>query len=324
MFNWLAGSIVSRLIIGIILLFSALNARDISPAFRLHTSGLVSDFVVDGDRLYAATDMGSVDIFDLSTQQVVDRIVLEPILTAQGEHVPARVHCVDRINGKTLLVSSGQSGYRNVWVYEDHALKKIVDEEKKIFVKEARFADDGHILFGTFGSDMILYDQAEGYQVYRSHISESTLGDIVLSDDKKKMVMSDESGTVRVIDVGSSQVEHTFSSENLDNVYRVAYSKGVIITAGQDRRVGVYPIGGKAYHLRSDFLVYSVALSPDASVGIYSSGVNHDLQLFDIISREKIDRLVGHHAVVNKITFLNEHILISSGDEKDIYIWQLD
>ncbi|MEA3419989.1 MAG: nitrate reductase, partial [Campylobacterota bacterium] len=181
-----------------------------------------------------------------------------------------------------------------------------------------------HILFGTFGSDMILYDQAEGYQVYRSHISESTLGDIVLSDDKKKMVMSDESGTVRVIDVGSSQVEHTFSSENLDNVYRVAYSKGVIITAGQDRRVGVYPIGGKAYHLRSDFLVYSVALSPDASVGIYSSGVNHDLQLFDIISREKIDRLVGHHAVVNKITFLNEHILISSGDEKDIYIWQLD
>ena len=313
-----------NIIMGILLLLSLSNARDIPPLFRLHASGLVSDFVVDGDRLYAATDMGSVDIFDLRTRKVVDRILLEPIMTAQGDPVPARIYCVDRINGKTLLVSSGGNGYRNVWVHEEYVLKNIVNEEKKLFVKEARFTDDEHIIFGTFGSDMILYDKAEGYRIYHRHVSDSTMGDIVLSSDKKKIVMSDESGTVRLIDVASSRVDQVFSSEHVDNIYRVAYSNGVIITAGQDRRVGVYPIGGKAYHLRSDFLVYSVALSPDAAIGIYSSGVNHDLQLFDIISREKMDRLVGHHAIVNKISFMNEHMLVSSGDEQDIFFWQLD
>ena len=76
--------------------------------------------------------------------------------------------------------------------------------------------------------------------------------------------------------------------------------------------------------LVSDFLVYNVGLSPSAATGIYSSGVNHDLQLFDIMSRELTDRLLGHHAIVNKIVFLNEHILVSAGDENDIFFWRLN
>ncbi|MGB5965826.1 MAG: nitrate reductase, partial [Sulfurimonadaceae bacterium] len=250
-------------VIGALLLLVCLSeAKDIAPLFRLHTIGFVTDFVLDGNRIYVANDMGVVDIFDLGTGKIVDQIVLEPIRSGRGELVPARITGIDRLNAKTLIVSSGENNYRNVWIEEMGRLTQIIDEKKKLVIKEARFVNDERILFGTFDSDVILYNMTENYEVYHRSNSQSALCDISLSTDGKKMVTSDESGTVKLFDVESSKVEQELSSENVDRVYSVAYRSSVIITGGQDRRVGVYRTGEKPYHLKSDFLVYSVGLSP--------------------------------------------------------------
>lgn len=307
----------------LVLLFTA-NTKDLTPVATIEASGLVSDFVEDNGYLYVATDAGAVDIIDLSTQKIVERILLEPLQTAMGDFVPARVHSVDRFQGKTLLVTSGISAYRNVWIHDGKELIKIIDEDRRIMPKRAFFTSEGKIVFGTFGSDVILYDKNEKYTLYNSHISESTMGGMVLSHDKKKMVISDESGTVRVLDVKNAKVEKTFSSQHVDNIYRVAYSKGTIITAGQDRRVGIYSENNRAYHIKSDFLVYCVGLSPSAATGVYSSGTNNDLQLFNTRNGNKTDRLIGHYATPNKIMFINEKALISAGDENTVFFWLLE
>ncbi len=300
----------------------SLYAKEISPTFRLHASGVVSDFVINDDTLYVATDRGIVDIFDLKTKKIINQIIIAPLVTGRGELIPARIHSVDYLNGKVLILSSGKNQYRNVWLYENHRLKQIVDERKELFIKEARFINDDRIMFGTFASEMILYDTAESYQVYKTHMTQSTLGDITLGD-YKKMIMSDESGEIRIIDIESSKVEKVYASQNVDNVYRVAYANGVILTAGQDRRVGVYQEGMKPYYMKSDFLVYCVGVSPSGTLGVYSSGVNSDLQLFNTKTKAKGDRLVGHFATVNTIKFISENELFSSGEEKDIFFWKL-
>ncbi|RRS32640.1 MAG: nitrate reductase [Epsilonproteobacteria bacterium (ex Lamellibrachia satsuma)] len=308
----------------ILLLFLTVNAKDLTPIATIKTSGLVTDFVEDHGYLYVATDAGIVDIIDLTTQKIVKKIIFEPLRTAMGDFVPARVHSIDRYHGKTLLVTSGSNAYRNVWIHDGKHLKKIIDEKQHMMPKCVLFTDKGKIVFGTFGSDVVLYDYKENYTLYDSHISESTMGGMALSQDKKKMVISDESGTVRLIDVNSSKVEKVFSSEHIDNIYRVAYSNGVIITAGQDRRVGVYSENGKAYHIKSDFLVYSVGISPSGETGIYSSGIDHDLQLFHTKDGSKTDRLIGHYATPNKIMFINENALISAGDENRVFFWMIE
>jgi WD40 repeat protein len=311
------------LLLSLLILLSA-QAKDIKPITTIQTSGLVSDFVEDKGYLYVATDAGVVDIIDLSSQKIVRQIKLEPLLTSRGDFVPARIHCVDRKDGKTLLVSSGISAYRNVWVDDGKKLTKILDETEHLMPKSAFFSDDNKILLGTFGSDVVLYDNEENAKLYERQISESTMGGMVLSEDKKKMIVSDESGEVRVIEVNSSKVTKTFSSEHVDNIYRVAYANHIIITAGQDRRVGVYHENGKAYHIKSDFLVYAVGLSPNGETGVYSSGLEHHLQLFDTNNGNKGNRLVGHYAIPNKILFINETSLISSGDEEKIFFWKLE
>jgi len=137
------------------------------------------------------------------------------------------------------------------------------------------------------------------------------------------MVISDESGAVRLIDINSSIVEKTFSSEHVDNIYSVAYAQDIILTAGQDKRVGIYS-KNNAFHIKSDFLVYCVGISPSAKKGIYSSGIEHDLQLFTTKDGKKTDRLVGHHATPTKVMFVDENTLISTGDEYTIYFWRLN
>jgi len=306
------------------LLLSGAHSKDIQPINTLKVSGIVSDFVKDGNFIYVATDSGIVDIINIFSQKIVSQIHLPPINTAMQSSVASRIHSIDRQNGKTLMVTSASNAYRNVWIYEHKKLTKIIDKNKHLMVKRAFFTHDGKVVLGTFGSDITLYDREEGYQLYQTHISESTMGGMVLSADKKKMVISDESGAVRIIDINSSKVEKTFSSQHVDNIYSVAYTHGIIITGGQDRRVGVYPKVGQAYHLKSDFLVYCVGLSPSGITGAYSSGIENNLQLFNTKTKAKTHKLIGHYATPNKIQFITENLLVTSGDEAILYFWKLD
>ena len=312
-------------VVGLLILFALLiNAKEIKPAFKLKSMGLVNDFVIAKGKIYIANDAGTIDIFDLKTKKIINQIVLDPITSRMGQLVSPNILSVDYLNDKVLIVSIGKDSFRNVWIYENFELKKIIGEDKKLTLKEARFTDDEKIFLGTFGSEILLHDIGEQYNLYKRHVSQSTLGDIQLSEDKKSVVMSDESGEIQLIDVQTSKTLKIFSSQNVDNVYRVAYANGVIITAGQDRRVAVYQEGVKDYHIKSDFLVYCVGITPSGKTGVYSSGEQSDLQLFDTKTKVKSHKLIGHNGIVNQIKFINETELVSCERSPYIYYWKLD
>ncbi len=316
---------MNKIAVILLLLLSFVDAKEIEPLYRLNTSGgFVTDFVLDGGKIYVATDAGTVDIFALGSEKMIAQIVLDPILSGRGELIPARISRIDRQNAKTLIVSMGADNYRNVWLEENGNIKQIIDEKKKLLIREAHFVDDNRIMFGTFDADVILYNISEGYKTYEHANSQSTLCDIALSPDSKKMVIADESGVIKLYDVESAKVEQEFASENVDKVFSVAYQNGVVVTGGEDRRVGVYQKDRKAYHLKSDFLVYAVGLSPSGRVGVYSDGEAQVLQLFNTATKKKLDRLVGHKEIVNKIEFISENSLISSGEGRELFLWKLN
>ena len=302
-----------------------LDAKEIKPLYVMKTSGgFISDVILDDNKIYVATDMGSVDIFSLGSEKIIGQILLEPIRSGRGELIPARISRIDRRNGKTLIVSMGADNYRNVWIEEDGKLTQIIDEHKKLLIREAHFVDDNHIVFGTFDADLILYNISEGYKSYEKANSQSTLSDLAISRDAKTMVTADESGAIRVYEVDSAKAIAEYDSQNVDKVYSVAYSNGVIVTGGEDRRVGVYAQDKKAYHLKTDFLVYAVGISPSGKVAVYSDGEAQVLQLFETVTKKKLDRLVGHREIVHKIIFISENSMISSGEQNELFFWKID
>ncbi|WP_457598551.1 WD40 repeat domain-containing protein [Hydrogenimonas sp.] len=308
----------------LLLLALLVQARDLQPVAVFEASGFVADFAVEEGRLYVGTDRGSVDVFDLQSGRLLFQIPLEPVQDGRGTLVPARVLSVDIRDGALLIVSIGKEGFRNIWLYRNFTLRKIAGEERKLFVKKARFAGDGKIVFGTFGSQLVLFGIEEGYEVYRSRPSESTMGDMVLSDGGREILFSDESGQIVVIDAQSGRRVARVDSKHLDNVYHLAYARGVLLSGGHDRKVGVFRKKRRPYYISTGFPVFCVGLSPDAKIGLYSSGDSQALQLFDVDTGRSTDRLVGHRAIVNQIKFIGERTLLSSERGRSLYLWRLD
>lgn len=301
-----------------------INAKIIKPTFILKSKGFVNDFVIDNENLYVGNDEGSVEIFNLITRKLVGEILLEPILTTKQVWQNVKILSVDRYKGKTLIVSTSKGPFRNIWLHDGKTLQHIIEIKNKMAIKEARFIDDNKIMFGTLGYEMVLYNIGDGYSSYKSQLEQSSFEDLVLSEDKKTMATSSESGQVTITDIKTGKVLNKPTPLNLDKVYQVAYKNGTIIAGGQDRKVVVYPKDAKPYYIKSDFLVYSVALSPSGKKGIYSSSVDSDLQLFDIQTRKKIAKLVGHYAIPTTIKFYDEKGLFSAGYEDKIFYWRID
>lgn len=308
----------------ILLLLNLIFAKDLKPIFTLDTRALVYDFVLDGRQLFVANDMGTIEVFDLFEQKKVDEIVLPPVFTLQGERTTPKIISVDRLNGKTLFVSTTLKGFREVWLHDGFKLEKVIKKEDELTIRKAKFVDDGKFVLGTIGYEMILYDTSDSFKLYRKHIEESAFSDVMLSEDKKTMVSSSESGRVSLLDVKTGEILKKFESQNVDNIYKISYKNGTIITAGQDRRVAVYQQNEEPYYIKSNFLVYSVGLNPSATIGVFSSGEENDLQVFDIKTKKMLNRLVGHTSVPTNIKFFNEKELFSSGDENKVFYWKID
>lgn len=305
------------------LLTLPLISKEITPAFTLQSKGLVSDFVIDDDKLYVAHDEGSVEIFNIVTQKKVGEIAIMPRKNFMGEWVNSKILSVDRLNGKTLIVSSGEKGYRNVWLHDGFKLKQIISTKKKTVVKEARFLDDDNFVFGTLGYDVVSYALNDNYNSSAKHIEESSFSDMVMSEDKKRMVTASESGQVMLLDSHSGDILKKFKPLNLDNIYKLAYKNGTIITAGQDRRVGVYPKDAEPYFIKSEFLVYAVGLSPSGKTAVYSANEDSDLQVFEVATGKKTDILKGQDSIPSTIKFINEDGFFSAGYGNTIYYWHL-
>jgi len=298
--------------------------KTIEPTFVFKSKGFVNDFIIDKNKMYVANDEGSIEIFDLATQQLLDEIFIEPIYTAKQTWQNSKILSVDRHNGKTLIVSNDVGPYRNVWLHDGKTLKHIINPSHKASIKEARFLDDSKYIFGTLGYEISLYNSSDNYKSYSTQPEKSSFSDMVLSEDKKTMVSASESGQVVLSDTKTGKKIKEFKALNLDKVYQLSYKNGTVITAGQNRRVVVFPKNGKEYSIKSNFLVYNVALSPSGKIGIYSSNIDNDLQLFYTKNGKKSHILKGHYAIPTMIKFYDENSLFSAGYENKIFYWRID
>jgi len=289
----------------------------------MKSRALVNDFVIDALKVYVANDEGSVEIFDLEKRKKVGEIFLKPYRTTKGDLVNVKVLSVDRFNRKTLILSTAKDGYRNLWLHDGRKLIPIITKERKMVIKEARFIDDKNFALATLGYDIIKYTLNDDYKIFNNHIEESAFSDMELSEDKKSLAAVSESGQMSLIDLKSGKILRQPKPLNLDNVYKLDYKKGNIITAGEDRRVGVYPKDRKPYFIKSDFLIYCVALSPSGKYGVYSANEDSDLVLFEIKSGKKIHTLTGQKSLPSTIKFFDENGLFSAGYSNEIYYWYL-
>jgi hypothetical protein len=317
---------MKKIILFLALMFDIFAISDIKPSYAIEASGFVTDFVYEQNdnspKLYAATDQGKVEIFDIESKKLINSIKVPDIKDFMGDIIPAKIYSVDKLDKQILMVSQGLKGYRNVSLYDGEKTSKIIGIDKKLFIKKARFVDKDKIILGMLSNEIILYDLKQKRDIYRIQVSQSHFSDFSISEDKSYIIVSDESGILSKIDVKSGKIIKTYEGQNLDNVYQVVTKKETIITAGQDRKAGVYT-DNSGYHISCDFLVYSVGLSPKATRGGIAHNEQNDVLIFDINSQSKLFNLVGQKATLSKIYFVDDDYVITSSESKSINFYKL-
>ncbi len=306
----------------VVFVFQVQAISNLEPTKVLSASGTVQSLVYDHNKLYAGTSNGTVEIFDLESDEKIQTIKLPDIKDFMGDVIPAKVYSIDLFDGKVLIVSQGMKGYRNIFLYENNSLKKIIDIEKKYFVQKASFISNSKIVFALLSNQVGVYDFKNDKLDYLIQISPSSFSHFMLNEDKKIIATTDESGIVRLMNILNGQITKQFEGVNLDKVYQLDYKNSVVLTAGQDRKSVVYK-DGRYRELDFDFLLYSCGLSPSANLGAVAFNEQNQVLVFDANTLDKLYILNGQKATLTQILFINEKEVFVSSDDANVNYFKL-
>jgi WD40 repeat protein len=312
-------------IVLIILIINSLFGEAVNlPDAVFKADGAVTDIVYHDSKLYAATAAGAVNIFDMKTQKKIQTISLPKVKNFVGREINAKVYSVDVLDKKILLLSQAKHGYREVFIFEDSKLTKVITLKEKLAIAKAKFLDKDNIILALLGNDIISYNIKEHKKNWTKQASQSKFSNFTLKKDKTKIVVADESGELQIYNTKSSKHIKTLSGQNLDNVFAVDYKNEIIATAGQDRRVVVYDLAfNSAYYKTSSFLIYGVGLSPSAKLVAYSSDEKNNVTVFKTSTKSNLGVYGGTKMTLSKILFISETEFFVASDDKNINLYKI-
>lgn len=312
-------------IIIILTLISSLYASNIQkPVAQFISSGAVTDIVYKDSKLYSATDASCVDIFDTKTKKIIQKIQVSQITDFMGDLIDSKVYSVDIIKDKILILSQAQKGARRVHIYQNNSLELFIPYTERLFIAKAKFIDENTILLGLLSNEIISYDLKNKKENYRVSISQSKFSNFVLNEDKTQVIVADESGDLKIHSTKDATFLKELSGQNLDNVFQVDTKKGIIATAGQDRRVVIYEQkSNSSYYEHAKFLVYSVGLSPSGKIVGYAADEDNNVALFNTITKSKLGVYGGNKMTLSSILFINEKEFFAASDDKTINLYKI-
>jgi hypothetical protein len=294
------------------------------PSAIFKTHGAVTDIVYSDSKLYASTAKGTVDIFDIKTKKLLQTIKVPKIKNFLGNDIDAKIYSVDIVNDTVLLLSQATRGYREIYLYKDAKLTKIIDAGERLSIAKAKFLNSTTIIMALLGNDIISYDIPAKKQNWTVSASQSKFSNFVLNEKKSEIVVADESGDLHIISTKNSKIIKVLSGENLDNVFDVDYKNGIVASAGQDRRAVIYNLAlNSAYYKKSSFLIYGIGLSPSAKLAAFSSDENNNVTLFNTSTKQTLGIYGETKMTLTKILFISETQFFVASDDTNINLYTI-
>jgi len=321
-----------KLLFSILLLFISLHAKDLQPTLVYEASGGIIDIVSNKNKLYVATDASGVDIFDIATKKLIDKIKVPQIKDFMGDIIDAKVYNVDVLNDKVLLTTQASKGLREVHIFEKGKLNTIISIDKQLLIGKSMFINDDIIVFDTLGNEMYLYNYKTKKNLWRIDVKpidatfNSTFADFALNESRDTAVVADESGDLKIVDIKTGKVIQVLADKNLDKVFKVDIKNNKIITAGQDGRCVIYDLKAKTnYFLREKhwFLIYGAGLSPSGKFGAYSSDDNNNVTVFNTNTKSKLYKLTNNLMTLSSILFISEDEVFITTDSNKFNYYKL-
>ena len=315
---------MKKILFLLVLITSLYSSMIQNPTALYISSGAVTDLLYKDNKLYSATDASCVDIFDVDSKKIIQKIEVSKIKDFMGDTIDSKVYSVDVYKDKILLLSLAQGGARRVHVYENSKLELVLGHKEHLYIAKAKFIDKNTILLALLSNEIISYDIKKREENFRIQVSFSKFSNFVLNEDKSEVIVADESGDLKIHSTKDGALIKELTGQNLDNVFQVDTKNGIIATAGQDRRVVIYaPKFNSAYYKQANFLIYSVGLSPSGKLAGFASDENNNVTVFNTITKTTVGKFSGNKMTLTNIIFIDEDSFFTSCDDKTINFYKI-
>jgi hypothetical protein len=308
-----------KIILMLSLFFISIFAKDIKPDFSFKASGGVTDMVLVGDKLYAGTDASCVDVYDIKQKKAIDKMCVSKIKDFMGDDIDSKIYSIDVLDDALLILSQDNGGFRRVDIIKDGKIFHIITKDDHLYISKAKFIDKNTILLGLLSNIIVSFDIKTKKYNWEIQPTESKFSNFVLNEDKTKVVTTDESGDLDMLDLKTGKVIKRFTGLNVDNVFQVDWKKDTIVTAGQDRRCAVFNAKtAKGYYKQATFLIYSVGLSKNGDIAGFASDELNNVTIFNTFTKSDKVKLVGNKANISNILFVDDNDVFVSCDTDEI------
>ncbi len=311
-----------KLLFSFLFSFCLLFSNQIKPTHTFLATGGVTDLVLKNDLLYISTAKSTIDIFNTKSNTLINTIKVPKIKDFIGDIIDAKVYSIDVLKNRVLIVAQGEKGFRNIYEYENSQLNPIITINRKMYIAKSKYINENQIIISLLSNQLFLYDLKTKEFLWETQISQSKFSNFVLNEDKTKIIIADESGSLKQLDTKTGKLEKIYSGLNVDNIFQIDIKNSVIITAGQDRRCAIYKKFNQ-YYKKANFLIYSVGLSPSGKIAGFANNEDNDITIFNTENKKELYTLKGHKMTLTNILFKNEKELFSSSDGNEVYYWQL-
>lgn len=302
--------------------------KKLQPSLILHTNGDVVDIKINNGIIYTATANSTIDIFkdNLDKKQKSTTIKVDNIKDYIGNIIGAKIYSVDAesSSNKVLFVAQISNGLRDIYIFENNKIIKVLELSYPEPVGKAMFIDNETIVFAVLSNELILYNLKTKKIINKVQINASSFSDFALSPNRGVVASANESGDISLFDSKTLTLIKTLKDVNKGNVYNVAISQSFVATAGQDRIGGLYNWHtGKSSKYHSQFLIYATAISDDEKYVAFSFTEDNEIAVFNTINGALEYLLQGRKSTINTIKFIGNNRVVSGGDDKNLLFWEL-
>lgn len=302
-------------------------------AQTIHTNAIVTHISAFDNYIFVGNTNGGIDVFSLDSNKKAFKaysLTLPLIEDYFGSAFLPRVFDIATFDGKTLFVLSEASRGGKQILKLSTTQKPEVIYHTTTSPKRIVAFDKNKLVIGFLSNEIGLFDITDKKFIYMSHPSLAGFSDLCVNTPF--ILSTDESGIVNVIHSANGKVLSRLDKINKDNNYQIASAQDKILTASVDRQMGIYTFNSQdkstfnltnATSIKSDFLIYAVGISPNATWAAFSKNEQNDIGIIHLPTMEEQYTLKGTASLINSLVFYDENTLISGSDDKILIIWNL-
>ena len=302
-----------------------LDSKDEVSALKLLQSKTQST-----PKLYVSTNNGVVDIYDFNTilakkaPKPQQSIKLPSYKDLFNNVLERRIFHTDvNSNGEALIVALNANATRDLFLYKNGKSEIVIED---LDVAKALWIDENTFAVGFVGNEVWIVDAKSKKTLHKRKIAIYRFSDMVLNRADNLLYTTGESGAIYALDSKNVNLVAKFDGVHKDNIFALALAKNVLVSGGMDKRLGIYEIKsqGKVAEqkevLRSNFLIYSVAISEDSRYIAYMSDESGTITVLK--GKDEVAKLEHIDALPNSIIFYKHYIIVGT-DSKKIYLFDI-